>query len=97
MSGAQEENSVQAIPWAVILTVATLALVSAYLVFWEKWAPWQAVLVVGGAATGMILILLVAILFLSPDNRSENWRVFISTLQNDLDAMLKYFRLRKRR
>lgn len=97
MSNSQDRTNLQPMPWAVILTIAALALISAWLVFWEKWEPWQAFLTVAASAVGIILALLATILFLSsPEGRSENWRVFISTFRSDMDLILKYFRIRKR-
>lgn len=97
MSGIQGRGDVQIMPWAVILTAATLAVISAWLVFHEGWEPWQAFLVVAITAFGIIFSLLAAILVLSsPEDRAENWRIFTSTAKSDLDLMMKYFRVRKR-
>lgn len=97
MSGIQGRGDVQIMPWAVILTAATLAVISAWLVFHEDWEPWQAFLVVAITAFGIIFSLLAAILVLSsPEDRAENWRIFTSTAKSDLDLMMKYFRVRKR-
>lgn len=84
-------------PWPVILTVLTLTLASAGLVFLLGWKAWHAFLMVGLTATGILAILMGALLVLGGrENRAENWRVFTSTLQSDLDQVLKYFRIRKR-
>lgn len=84
-------------PWSVILTVLTLVLASAGLVFLLGWEAWHALLIVGIVATGILAILMGALLVLGGrENRAENWRVFTSTLQSDLDQVLKYFRIRKR-
>jgi len=92
-----ENNSIQALPWAVVLTTATLAIISAWLVFHESWEPWRAFLVVALTALGIILSLLAAMLILSsPEDRSGNWQIVISTARSDLDILLKYFRIRKR-
>lgn len=83
--------------WPVILTVLTLALASASLVFLLGWEAWHAFLMVGLTATGILAILMGALLVLGGrENRAENWRVFTSTFQSDLDQVLKYFRIRKR-
>ncbi|WP_041673265.1 hypothetical protein [Sulfuricella denitrificans] len=85
-------------PWPVILTTLTLALVSAWLVFIRNWEAWQAMLAVAFAAFGIISLLIVAIQLLSDrDGRAENWRVVKKTFDDDLDQMLKYFRIRKRK
>lgn len=98
MSGDQGNNVTQAMPWAVILTAATLAVISAWLVFHEGWEAWQAFLVVAVIAFVIIFSLLAVILVLSsPKDRAENWRIFISTAKSDLDLMMKYFRIRKPR
>lgn len=84
-------------PWPIILTVLTLTLASVGLVFLLGWESWHAFLMVGIAATGILVILVSVLLILSgQENRAENWRVFTSTFQNDLDQVLKYFRIRKR-
>lgn len=84
-------------PWPVILTVLTLAISSAGLVFLLGWEIWHAFLMVGLTATGILVILIVSLLLLGGrENRIENWRVFTSTFQSDLDQVLKYFRIRKR-
>lgn len=84
-------------PWPVTLTILTLALASAGLVFLLGWAPWHAFLMVGIAATVILAILVSLLLILSGrENRAENWRAFTSTFQNDLDQVLKYFLIRKR-
>lgn len=84
-------------PWPVILTVLTLALSSAGLVFMLGWVPWHAFLIVGLTATGFLVILIGALLALGGrENRAENWRIFTSTFQDDLDQVLKHFRIRKR-
>ena len=85
-------------PWPVVLTTLTLALVSAWLVFIRNWEAWQAMLTVAFAAFGILGVLIVAILLLSDrDGRAENWRAFKETFDDDLDQMLKFFRIRRRR
>lgn len=84
-------------PWPVILTVLTLAISSAGLVFLLGWELWHAFLMVGLTATGILVILIGAVLVLGGrENRAENWHVFTSTFKNDLDQVLKYFRIRKK-
>lgn len=97
MSIDQEKYSIQALPWAVVLTTATLASISAWLVFIEGWQPWQAFLMVAITALGIIVSLLAALLILSsPEDRAGNWQIVISTARSDLEILLKYFRIRKR-
>ncbi|MDP2198497.1 MAG: hypothetical protein Q8K01_07940 [Sulfurimicrobium sp.] len=97
MSRDLGSNATQAMPWAVILTAATLAVISAWLVFYEGWEPWRAFMVVAVTAFVIIFSLLAAILVLSsPEDRAENWRIFTSTARSDLALMMKYFRVRKR-
>ncbi|MFH1495081.1 MAG: hypothetical protein ABIG70_09830 [Pseudomonadota bacterium] len=92
-----EKNSIQALPWAVVLTTAALAIISALLVFHDGWEPWWAFLVVAMTALGIILSLLAAMLIMSsPEDRAGNWQIVISTARSDLDILLKYFRIRKR-
>lgn len=84
-------------PWPVILTALILALVSAGLVFLRGLEPWFAFLMVGLTTVVALVILLIALLILGGrENRAENWRVFRRTFLDDLDQMLKYFRIRKR-
>lgn len=84
-------------PWPVILTVLTLVLTSAGLVFLLEWEPWHAFLMVGLTATGILVILIGALLVLGGrENRAKSWRIFTSTFQSDVDQVLKYFRIRKR-
>lgn len=84
-------------PWPVILTVLTLSLISAGLVFLLGWEALHAFLMVGLTATGILFILIGAILVLGErENRAENWRIFTSTFLDDLDQVLRYFRIRKR-
>ncbi|GEM_PF-3656498 len=84
-------------PWPVTLTVLILSLATAGLIFLLSWEPWHAFLMVGIAATGILVLLVSVLLILSgPENRAENWRAFTSTFQNDLDQVLKYFLIRKR-
>lgn len=84
-------------PWPVILTALILALISAGLVFLRGLEPWYAFLMVGLTAVVTLVTLLMALLiFGGRENRAENWRVFTSTFLDDLDQMLKYFRIRKR-
>lgn len=96
MNGDRGSDSTQAMPWAVILTAATLAVISAWLVFHEDWEAWRAFLVVAITALLIILSLLAAILILSsPEDRAENWRIFTSTARSDMDIFLKYLRIRR--
>jgi len=84
-------------PWPVILTALSLAIVSAGLVFLRGIEPWFAFLMVGLTTVVALVILLIALLiFGGRENRAENWRIFTSTFLDDLDQMLKYFRIRKR-
>ena len=83
-------------PWPVILTALTLALISAWLVFMCGWEPWKAFSAVGLTALGIIFALLAALMgFSGPENRSEIWRIFRQTLRDDIDLLLKYFRIKK--
>ena len=83
-------------PWTVILTTLMLALISAWLVFMRAWEPGHAFQVVALAAGGIVMGLLAAIMVLAGrENRSVVWRVIRQTFRDDLDQMLKYFRIRK--
>lgn len=83
-------------PWAVILTTLTLALVSAGLVFLRAWEPWQAFLAVGVTAAGIIFTLLCTLLlFTARTDRADIRQAFMATLLDDLHQALKYLRIRK--
>ena len=85
-------------PWPVILSTLTFALISAWLVFTRAWEPWQAFLVVTFAAAGIVIALIAALLVLAGrENRAEVWRVIRQTFRDDLDQVLKYFRIRKQK
>lgn len=86
------------IPWAVILSVLTLSLVSAWLVFMDNWKVGEAILAVSLAALG-ILSLLLGVLWLLADQegREDLWRGFKHTFHDDLDRILKHFYIRRRK
>lgn len=85
-------------PWPVILTTLTLAMISAWLVFMQDWVPWTAFLVMGLAAAGILIALLAVIMVLSgAENRIEIWHVVRNTFLDDLDQLLKYCRIRRRK
>lgn len=85
-------------PWPVILTTLTLALISVWLVFMREWAPWTAFFVVGLVAAGIVIALLAVIMVLSDaENRIEILRAVRQTLRDDVDQVLKYFRIRRRK
>jgi len=80
----------------VILTALTLTLVSAWLVFTREWEPWEAFSVVGLTALGIVFALLAALMVLStPEDRADLWRLIWQTCRNDIDLLLKFFRIRK--
>lgn len=83
-------------PWAVLFTTLTLALVSAWLVFVRDWEAWQAMLTVALIASVIVGGLIIAILLSDRGGRAENWRIVKETFNDDLDQILKYFRIRKR-
>lgn len=83
-------------PWPVILTPLMLALISAWLVFFLGWEPWKALSVVSLASFGIIVVLLVALMVLTgSENRAELWQLVWQTCRDDIDLLLKYFRVRK--
>ena len=83
-------------PWPVILGVLSLALISARLVFMQAWEPGQAFLVVAFAAVGIVVALIVTLMvFVGRENRAEVWRIIWQTFRDDLNQLLKYFRIRK--
>jgi hypothetical protein len=83
-------------PWVVIITVLALASISAWLVFMCEWEPWKALFVVGFSALGIIFALLAVLMILAPrEERSELWKQVWQTCGNDLDLLLKYFRIKR--
>lgn len=83
-------------PWPVILSALTFTVISAALVFLRHWDPWAALLGVGLATAGIILLLLAVMLTLAGrTHRAELWGVFTSTVSRDLDQVLRWFRLRR--
>lgn len=86
------------IPWTVILTILTLTFVSAWLVFIQGWSLGKAIAIVAIVAQG-IIGLLFGILWLVSDRegRDDIRRSFKHTLYDDLDRILKYFRITGRK
>lgn len=86
----------ESLPWLVIITVLTLATVSAWLVFMRDWVPSVALFVVGFSALGFIFALLTVLMILAPrEDRPELWKQIWQTCWNDLDLLLKFFRIKK--
>jgi hypothetical protein len=84
-------------PWTVILTTLTLALISAWLVLLQGWESWQALLVVAGFAFAVIGVLMGAILiWAGRGNRAEVWCSVKTTFWKDIDLMLKQFGIRRK-
>ena len=82
--------------WMSIITALILALASAFLVFVMDWEPWQAFLAVGCSAIGIILTLVITILLISKgEDRAEFWKGCLHTCRDDIDQLLKYFRIRR--
>jgi len=84
-------------PWTVILTMLTLALTSAWLVFLQGWESWQALAVVACSAFAIVAVLTgVLLLGTGRGNRTEVWREIIGTCREDIDLMLKQFGIRRK-
>ena len=84
-------------PWIVILSTLTLALISAWFVFMRAWEPDQALLVVAFVAGGIVVVLIATLMvFAGRENRADVWRIIWQTFRDDLNQLLKYFRIRKR-
>lgn len=76
-------------PWSVILTILTLTLISAWLVFIRGWEPREAFPVVGFTALGIAFALLAALMIWTPpEDRSELWQQAWQAFLNDLDLLL---------
>lgn len=52
--------------WTSIITALVLAAVSAFLVIYQGWEPWVALLVLGGGMIVIILTVLAGILLFTP-------------------------------
>jgi hypothetical protein len=96
MKKSPNNNPPDSPPWAVVITALVLTLVSAWLVFGRGWDPWKAFSVVSLAALGIILLLLTALLIWSgPEERAGVWQQVLHTCREDIDLLLKFFRIRR--
>jgi hypothetical protein len=90
------DNRPEMPPWPVILTTLTLVSIYAWLVTMCCWDQWKALCVVALSAFGVILALLAAIMiFENPEERAKTWQLAWNTCRDDLDLLLKFFRIRK--
>jgi len=79
--------------WTTILTMLVLAVTSAVLVIIYEWEPWQAFAVVSGGTTLVSLVLLAALLKLSPpSDRAGLWLVITTEMWKELKSVLTMFR-----
>lgn len=79
--------------WTAILTVLSLSLTSAYLVFIQSWAIWQAFLLVGGGALGLILSVIAIVYVLADaDGRKSFSNGFKQSFQEDFGGLLRWIR-----
>lgn len=86
------------IPWAVILSVLTLSLISAWLVFMRDWNFEEAMLTVSATAFGFLALLVGVIWFLADaEGRDEFWQGFKHTFRDDRDRILRHFKVRRRK
>lgn len=92
---SEEDDS---IPWAVILSVLTLSLISAWLVFMRDWNFEEAMLTVSLIAFG-ILALLMGMVWLLADaeGRVDLWQGFKHTFRDDRDRILRHFKAGRRK
>ena len=91
-------SSEDGIPWAVIFTAMTYALISAWMVFMYEWDIWEAMFIVSLVAFVIIsLVIGVIRLLAKPEDRVEIWHRFKYTIHDDHDRILKYFRIRRRK
>ena len=90
------DNRPEMPPWPVILTTLTLVSIYAWLVLMCGWEQWDAFGVVALSAFGIIFVLLAAIMFFeNPEERAKTWQLAWKTCVDDLDLLLKFFRIRK--
>lgn len=86
------------IPWAVILSILMLSLVSACLVFMRGWSVGEAMLTTAFVWLCLLSLLLGGMwLLATPEGRNDILRGFKHTFRDDYDRMLKYFRIRRRK
>lgn len=81
-------------PWPVILSALSLALLSAWMVVAQGWQPWLAFLVAGFGTMLLILALMMIVLLFSNERR-EIWNAFAMTVRNELNQSLKSFKFWK--
>ena len=82
--------------WITILTMLTLAVTSASLVFFQGMEPWQAFLIVCFTTVGILLVLFSVLwIFIEKKDRPRFLHLIKVTFWADLDPVLKYFKIRK--
>jgi len=96
MTNKRKNTRTELPPWPVILPGLVFSLLAAWLVFSRQWEAWQALLVVSLAAMGISLLLLVILLLWSgPEERGHVWQVVRKTFIEDIDLLLRFFKLRR--
>jgi hypothetical protein len=82
--------------WAAILSALTLALSSSFLVIVKGWTLWDATLLVGGLAIGIIFVLLILLLLLFKNDREALWLGITSAFRSDLNGLFGILGIKKR-
>lgn len=82
--------------WASILTALALASVSAFLVAFQGWNVQPALLVSGGIAVVLILVLIGILMILSkPEHRRGLAREIFVAMQGEFKEMLRHMRIKR--
>lgn len=81
--------------WTSILTALTLTLITAILVIIYGWDFWTAFEVMVAFSAGLILVLLAALMWMSPQgDRARLLQVFRITILRELAALWKTLRFK---
>lgn len=82
--------------WASILTALALASISAFLVAFQGWNVQPALLVSGGIAVVLILVLIGILIILSkPEHRLGLAREILVAMQGEFKEMLRHMRIKR--
>lgn len=71
-----------------------MAGVTAALVFWGGWTPWEAIAVVGGSALVLSLVAVIGLMLMTkrPEDRAKLWQILVETARADLQPFVVLWR-----
>ena len=80
---------------AASLCALCLALITAGLVLWGEWTPWEAMVIVVAGALFVIVFGLVSLLLLAGNrsNRERLWNIFVHTVKTDMQPIVELWKL----